>query len=92
MEKREVRSTKITNGQSRVPEKHANPDSPNSVRGQESVTALKKEVKRLEAENKNLRKQLTALSISTRQPVQSSSDSVREQQHNFFKYSNARRY
>lgn len=87
----EGRNTKITKRQSRVTEKQASPDSPNSIRDQVSVTALKKEIKRLEAENKNLRQHIAALSASSRQPVQSSSDSVREQ-HNFFKYSNARRY
>jgi hypothetical protein len=88
----EVRNIKIPKRQSGVPEKQASPDSPNSIRDQENVTALKKEIKRLEAENKNLREHIAALSASPRQPVQSPSDSVREQQHNFFKYSNARRY
>lgn len=92
MEKTEGRNTKITKRRSRVPEKQASPDSPNSIRDQESVAALKKEIRRLEAENKNLREHIAALSASPRQPVQSSSDSVREQQHNFFKYSNTRRY
>lgn len=92
MEKTEGRNTKITKRQFRVSEKQASPDSLNSTRDQESVTALKKEIRRLEAENKNLREHIATLSASPRQPVQSYSDSVREQQHNFFKYSNARRY
>jgi hypothetical protein len=53
---------------------------------------LKKEIRRLEAENKNLREHIAALSANPRQSVQSSCDSVREHQHNFFKYSNVRRY
>jgi hypothetical protein len=92
MEKTEGRNARITKRQSRVPKKQASPDSSNSIRDQESVAALKKEIRRLEAENKNLREHIAALSASPRQPVQSSSDSVRDQQHNFFKYSNARRY
>jgi predicted RNase H-like nuclease (RuvC/YqgF family) len=92
MEKTEGRNTKITNRKSRLAEKQASRDSPNQARDQESMTALKKQIKRLEAENKNLRQQIAALSACPRQPAQSYSDSVREQQHNFFKYSNARRY
>ncbi len=91
MEKMEGRNTKVTKRQSRVTDKQTSPDSPNSIRDQESVAVLKKEIRRLEAENKNLREHIAVLSASPRQPVQSSGDSVREQ-HNFFKYSNARRY
>jgi hypothetical protein len=58
----------------------------------EDVTLLKKEISRLEAENKKLRKQIAKLTNSGTPPVPSGSDSVREQRHNFFKYSNIRRY
>jgi hypothetical protein len=58
----------------------------------EDVVALKERIARLEDENKQLRKQIAVLSDSTSRPSQSRSDSVREQQHNFFKYSNVRRY
>ena len=92
MEKTEGRSTKITNRRSRVSEKQVGPNSMNSIQDRENVTALKKEIKLLEAENKNLRQQIAALSAIPRQPARTYSDSVREQQHNFFKYSNARRY
>ena len=58
----------------------------------EDVVLLKKEISRLEAENKKLRKQIAKLTNSGNPPVPSGSDSVREQRHNFFKYSNIRRY
>ena len=55
------------------------------------VQALQKRVKELEAENLRLRQQLATMAnrVPSSQP---STDSVREQQHNFFKYSNVRRY
>jgi len=58
----------------------------------EDVVVLKERIARLEAENKQLRKQIAALSDTISRSSQSRSDSVREQQHNFFKYSNVRRY
>jgi cell division protein FtsB len=63
-----------------------------SAGGREEVDALKKRIVRLEAENKQLRKQIAALSDSRSRSSQPGSDSVREQQHNFFKYGNVRRY
>lgn len=92
MRKTEGRNTRVIKRRSRVAEKHESPDPLTHIRDKENVTALKKVITRLEAENKNLREHIAALSTSPRQPVQSYSDSVREQQHNFFKYSNARRY
>jgi hypothetical protein len=56
------------------------------------VQALQKRVKELEAENLRLRQQLVAMDNRTAPPAQSSADPVREQRHNFFKYSNVRRY
>ena len=54
------------------------------------IAELEKRVLALEAENQHLRNQKT---IIVERPVQQSAgDSVREQRHNFFKYSNARRY
>jgi hypothetical protein len=58
----------------------------------EEVTALKKQIAHLEAENKGLREQISAMANSMVRPVQSQTDPVREQRHNFFKYSNVRRY
>jgi len=55
------------------------------------VIVLKQRIARLEAENKQLRKQIAASDTMSRSS-QARSDSVREQQHNFFKYSNVRRY
>jgi len=54
--------------------------------------ALKKRISELEAENKRLRRQLASASYQAPPPPRSSDDSVREQRHNFFKYSNLRRY
>jgi uncharacterized protein involved in exopolysaccharide biosynthesis len=56
------------------------------------VQALRKRVKALEAENLQLRQQLATMANRAAPSSRSSADSVREQQHNFFKYSNVRRY
>ena len=53
---------------------------------------LRNQIARLEAENHNLRQQIAVLTSSAAGPPHSEKDSVREQQHNFFKYSNIRRY
>jgi len=58
----------------------------------DEVVVLKKRIARLESENGQLRKQIAVLTDSMGRSSQSLSDSVREQQHNFFKYSNVRRY
>jgi hypothetical protein len=54
------------------------------------VAALKKRVAQLIAENESLRGQLASTNYPV--PSRSNDDSVREQRHNFFKYSNIRRY
>jgi hypothetical protein len=61
------------------------------------VTRLKKRISELEIrvlslekQNRELREEKTI--IVERTPQQSYEDTVREQRHNFFKYSNARRY
>ena len=56
------------------------------------VTALKKQVAQLIAENESLRRQLASTNYQAPLPSRSNDDSVREQRHNFFKYSNIRRY
>ena len=66
-------------------------DSAGGAGGREEVVALKKRITRLEAENRQLRNQIAVLTDSMNRSSQSLSDSVREQQHNFFKYSNVRR-
>jgi hypothetical protein len=56
------------------------------------VAALKKRVAQLVAENESLRRQLASPNHHAPLPSRSNDDSVREQRHNFFKYSNLRRY
>jgi hypothetical protein len=56
------------------------------------VAVLKMRISELEAENKSLRRQLASTNYQAPPPSRSSGDSVREQRHNFFKYSNLRRY
>jgi hypothetical protein len=60
--KAQGRKTKITKRQLREADKQESPDSPNPLQDQESVTALEKEIRRLEAENKRSREQIAALS------------------------------
>jgi len=56
----------------------------------DNINSLKKRIAQLESENESLRQRLMSTRIA--EPSRSSGDSVREQQHNFFKYSNVRRY
>ena len=56
------------------------------------VAALKKWIAQLEAENQILRRQLASTNYQAPSPSRSDDDAVREQRHNFFKYSNLRRY
>jgi hypothetical protein len=56
------------------------------------VASLKMRISELEAENKSLHRQLASTNYQAPPPSRSSGDSVREQRHNFFKYSNLRRY
>ena len=56
------------------------------------VAALKKRVAQLVAENESLRGQLASTKYQAPSPSRPNDDSVREQRHNFFKYSNLRRY
>jgi len=58
----------------------------------DDVGALHKRIAALEAENQSLRMQVAALSSGRGTTTRSADDSVREQRHNFFKYSNVRRY
>ena len=58
----------------------------------EDIQAMRKRVKELETENRRLREQLAAMANRATPLSQCSADSVREQQHTFFKYSNVRRY
>jgi hypothetical protein len=56
------------------------------------VAALKKRIAQLVAENESLRGQLASTNYQAPSPSRSNDDSVREQRHNFFKYSNLMRY
>jgi hypothetical protein len=56
------------------------------------VAALKKRIAQLVAENESLRRQLASTNYEAPSQSRSDNDSVREQRHNFFKYSNLRRY
>jgi cell division protein FtsB len=67
-------------------------DPAESAEKRDEVAVLKKRIARLESENRQLRKKVALLTDGMGRSSQSPSDSVREQQHNFFKYSNVRRY
>ena len=60
--------------------------SPEVARLKKRIAELKEQVSALQLENSRLREQKTIVVERSR------GDSVKEQQHNFFKYSNARRY
>ena len=55
------------------------------------VAVLKRRIAQLEAENKSFRQLLASANYQAPSPSRSN-DSVREQRHNFFKYSNLKRY
>jgi hypothetical protein len=92
MEKAERQEVKVVKRKSAARGKREQDDAMNSASDREEVVVLKRRIFRLEAENKQLRKQIAALSDTTSRSSQPRSDSVREQQHNFFKYGNVRRY
>ena len=92
MEKAERQKAKAVKRRSKAREEQEEGDSVSSAGDREEVAVLKQRIVRLEAENKQLRKQIAALTDSTNRSSQPRSDSVREQQHNFLKYSNVRRY
>ncbi len=72
------------------PEIAAADDSPEVVRLKREISALKEQVMTLEMENNRLRETLVVERV--RGPDKPHRDSVKEQQHNFFKYSSVRRY
>jgi hypothetical protein len=92
MERAERQEAKVLKRKSAARGKREKDDAMNSADDREDVVVLKRRIFRLEAENKQLRKQIAALSDTTSRSSQPRSDSVREQQHNFFKYGNVRRY
>jgi hypothetical protein len=92
MEKTERQEAKVVKRKSAARGKREQGDAMNSADEREDVVVLKQRIFRLEAENKQLLKQIAALSDTVSRSSQPRSDSVREQQHNFFKYGNVRRY
>ena len=56
------------------------------------IATLRKRIAELEKENERLRQEVPMMSARSFGSERSSTDSVREQRHNFFKYSNIRRY
>ena len=81
-------STKARPLKTRVVEESLSPE----METIDKIAALKKEIARLQTENRALRDRLASQSAMVAQTSRSSEDAVREQRHNFFKYSNARRY
>lgn len=67
------------------PEVAASDDSPEMLR-------LKHQISALITENNRLRQQKTIVAERPREQDKPYRDSVKEQQYNFFRYSNARRY
>jgi hypothetical protein len=92
MEKRDRREAKVVKRSSAATGKREQDESAGGGGDREEVVALKKRIARLETENRQLHNQIAVLTDSMNRSSQSLSDSVREQQHNFFKYGNVRRY
>lgn len=92
MEKAGREESKVVKRESGASEKRKQADTADSADERDEVAVLKKQIARLEAENRQLRKKVAILTDGMGRPSQSPSDSVRERQHNFFKYSNVRRY
>jgi hypothetical protein len=92
MEKAEHQEAKVGKRKSGATGKRKQDDSVSGADERDEVVVLKKRIGRLESENGQLRKQIAVLTDSMGRSSQSLSDSVREQQHNFFKYSNVRKY
>ena len=92
MEKTEQKGTKSVKRSSAATRKPEQENSEGGAGGSEEVVALKRRIARLEAENRQLRNQVAVSTDSMHRASQALSDSVREQQHTFLKYSNVRRY
>lgn len=74
------------------PESASADDSPEVVRLKREISALKEQVIALKMENNRLGEQKTIVVERSRGQDKSYSDPVKEEQRNFFKYSNVRRY
>jgi hypothetical protein len=73
------------------PEIAASDDSPEVLQLKREISALKEQVRGLQTDNNRLRR-TTIVAERPHGQDKSYRDSVKEQQRNFFKYSNARRY
>lgn len=90
-----VQPVRANQVEKRTPGNKTNPEqasSPFQLADPNEIRALKDYIAKLEAENRTLRQQIAAMSVRATEPRRSTEDSVREQRHNFFKYSNIRRY
>jgi len=74
------------------PEIAAADDSPEEVRLKREISGLKEQTMALQMENNRLREQETVVVERVRGQDKPYRDPVKEQQHNFLKYSNVRRY
>ena len=74
------------------PEIAASDHSPEVLRLKKRISQLNERVLAQQVENNRLRKQETVVVERSRGQERSYDDSVKEQQHNFFKYSNVRKY
>jgi hypothetical protein len=74
------------------PEIAAADDSPEVVRLKREISGLKEQTMALQMENNRLREQETVVVERVRGQDKPYRDPVKEQQHNFLKYSNVRRY
>lgn len=92
MEKAETQEARVVKRKCAARGNRVQDDAVSHDGDREDVVVLKQRIARLEAENKQLRRQIAVLSDTMSPSSQSRSDTVREQQHNFFKYSNVRRY
>lgn len=91
-EMRERNSPKKRETRSILPKTVAPDDSPEVVQLKKRISELKEQVSALQLENNRLREQKTIVVERSSGQGRSYGDSVKEQQHNFFKYSNVRRY
>jgi hypothetical protein len=83
--------TRESASRAKQPDKVAKVSGEISSTERAEVAALKKLIAQLVAENESLRRQLASTNYEAPSLSRSNDDSVREQRHNFFKYSNLRR-
>jgi hypothetical protein len=89
LERRQIRESKHALNAAETASEEANVPKSDSA---SEVNTLRKRVKALEAENSELRSQIFTLRQELRAHEPSSDQQRKQQQHNFFKYSNTRQY